>query len=198
MKCVIIYDTLLSDYERKGEEFTVMERIIYNVRPDEKRSPEEEAVYDKLDELGIGYERVDRIPEDEGTENVYEILGILHLKNLLLCNAQKTNFYLLVMPASVPFKSNVLSKQLGTPRFSFAPEEHLRKFLGVKPGSASILGLMNDKEKKVNLVIDERVLEEEYYGCHPCVNTTSLKIKTCDILEKFLAHTGHFYTIVRM
>ena len=173
-------------------------RKIYNTRPEDKRSVEEEAVYDILEQLEIPFERLDWEPEDEGSENVYEALGIMRLKNLLLCNAQKTNFYLLVMPASVPFKSNVLSKQLGTPRFSFAPEENLREFLHVKPGSASILGLHNDMERKVNLCIDERVLEQEFYGCHPCVNTTSLKIKTDDILNKFLAHTGHFYTIVRM
>ena len=174
------------------------EYTIYSVRPTEQRCDEEEAVYDLLNELNIPFERVDWLPEDEGTENVYNALGIMHLKNLLLCNAQKSKFYLLVMPANVPFKSNVLSKQLGTPRFSFAPEENLRDLLNVKPGSASILGLNNDKERIVNLCIDERVLEQEYYGCHPCVNTTSLKIRTDDILNKFLAHTGHFYTIVRM
>ena len=174
------------------------EYTIYSVRPTEQRCDEEEAVYDLLNELNIPFERVDWLPEDEGTENVYNALGIMHLKNLLLCNAQKSKFYLLVMPANVPFKSNVLSKQLGTPRFSFAPEENLRDLLNVKPGSASILGLNNDKECIVNLCIDERVLEQEYYGCHPCVNTTSLKIRTDDILNKFLAHTGHFYTIVRM
>ena len=175
-----------------------MDRLIYNSRPVDKRSVEEEAVYDVLDNLGIDFERVDWTPEDEGSENVYQALGIMRLKNLLLCNAQKNKFYLLVMPASVPFKSNVLSKQLGTPRFSFAPEENLRELLHVKPGSASILGLHNDKDRIVNLCIDERVLEQEYYGCHPCVNTTSLKIRTEDILNKFLTHTGHFYTIVRM
>ena len=174
------------------------ERIIYTGRPEDKRSPEEEAVYDVLEKLEIPYERVDWMAEDDGSEKVYETLGILHLKNLLLCNAQKTKFYLLIMPASVPFKSNVLSKQLGTPRFSFAPEENLKQLLGVKPGSASILGLHSDKDRIVQLCIDERVLEQEYYGCHPCVNTTSLKIRTDDILNKFLNHTGHFYTIVRM
>ena len=175
-----------------------LERTIYSTRPSEKRSAEEDAVYDVLENLGIPFERLDWEPEDEGSEKVYEALGIMRLKNLLLCNAQKTKFYLLVMPASVPFKSNVLSKQLGTPRFSFAPEENLHALLHVKPGSASILGLHNDEERVVNLCIDERVLEQEYYGCHPCVNTTSLKIKTDDILNKFLTHTGHFYTIVRM
>ena len=175
-----------------------MSNTIYSVRPEDKRSAEEEAVYDVLEQLEIPFERLDWRPCDEGTENVYEALGIMRLKNLLLCNAQKTKFYLLVMPASVPFKSNVLSKQLGTPRFSFAPEENLKELLHVKPGSASILGLHNDKDRVVNLCIDERVLEQEYYGCHPCVNTTSLKIKTSDILEKFLGHTGHFYTIVTM
>ena len=176
----------------------ILDRTIYCVRPNEIRSVEEEAVYDVLEQLDIPFERLDWSPEDEGTENVYEALGIMRLKNLLLCNAQKTRFYLLVMPASVPFKSNVLSKQLGTPRFSFAPEENLRELLHVKPGSASILGLHNDKDRVVNLCIDERVLEQEYYGCHPCVNTTSLKIKTEDILNKFLTHTGHFYTVVKM
>ena len=175
-----------------------IERTIYSNRPFDKRSAQEEAVYDVLEMLEIPFERMDWLPEDEGSENVYEYLGIMRLKNLLLCNAQKTKFYLLVMPASVPFKSNVLSKQLGTPRFSFAPEENLKELLNVKPGSASILGLHNDKKCVVNLCIDERVLENEYYGCHPCVNTTSLKIRTDDILNKFLAHTGHFYTIVRM
>ena len=175
-----------------------MSRIIYSARPDDKRSVEEEAVYDVLEQLEIPFERLDWEPEDEGSENVYETLGIMRLKNLLLCNAQKTKFYLLVMPASVPFKSNVLSKQLGTPRFSFAPETNLRELLHVKPGSASILGLHNDKEHIVNLCIDERVLEQKYYGCHPCVNTTSLKIKTEDIINKFLVFTGHFYTVVKM
>ena len=175
-----------------------MSSEIYNNRPLDKRCDEEEAVYDILEKLEIPFERVDWTPEDDGNENVYNKLGILHLKNLLLCNAQKTKFYLLVMPANVPFKSNVLSKQLGTPRFSFAPEENLRELLHVKPGSASILGLHNDKENVVNLCIDERVLEQEFYGCHPCVNTTSLKISTEDILNKFLEYTGHFYTIVRM
>lgn len=175
-----------------------MSKTIYSVRPVDKRSCEEEAVYDILEQLDIPFERLDWTEEDEGTENVYEALGIMRLKNLLLCNAQKTKFYLLVMPASVPFKSNVLSKQLGTPRFSFAPEENLRELLHVKPGSASILGLHNDTAGVVNLCIDERVLDQEYYGCHPCVNTTSLKIKTDDILNKFLVHTGHFYTIVKM
>ena len=106
-----------------------LKREIYNSRPADKRSAEEESVYDVLESLGIEFERMDWLPEDDGSENVYDYLGILHLKNLLLCNAQKTKFYLLVMPASVPFKSNVLSKQLGTPRFSFAPEEFLLEFL---------------------------------------------------------------------
>lgn len=173
-------------------------RTVYTTRPEEKRSSEEDAVYDVLEELDIPFERLDWAQEDAGSENVYDILGIRHLKNLLLCNAQKNRFYLLVMPADVPFKSNVLSKQLGTARFSFAPEEILLELLHVKPGSASILGLHNDKNRVINLCIDERVLDDEYYGCHPCVNTTSLKIRTDDILNKFLSHTGHFYTVVRM
>jgi Ala-tRNA(Pro) deacylase len=174
------------------------DRIIYKTRPADKRSAEEDAVYDVLEKLDIQFERLDWAPEDEGSENVYETLGIMRLKNLLLCNAQKTNFYLLVMPADVPFKSSVLSKQLGTSRFSFAPEEFLLEFLHAKSGCASILGLIFDKNKKVQLVIDERVLEEEYFGCLPCADTSSIKFNTKELLDKLLSYTGHFYTVVRM
>ena len=173
-------------------------REIKTTVPDKFNNDEEKKAYELVLELGMEFERIDRTPEDENSEEVYELLGTMHLKNLLLCNAQKTKFYLLVMPASVPFKSNVLSKQLGTSRFSFAPEDILFELLGVRPGSASILGLHKDNEHKINLVFDERVLQNEFYCCYPCVNSASLKFKTKDILEKFLKYTGHFYSVVRM
>ena len=174
------------------------QRTIYKSLPETFGSEQEKTAYQLVEKLGMEFERIDRTSADENSEEVYELLGAMHLKNLLLCNAQKTKFYLLVMPASVPFKSNVLSKQLGTSRFSFAPEEILFELLGVKPGSASILGLYKDMEQKINLVFDERVLQNEFYCCYPCVNSASLKFKTDDILNKFLKYTGHFYSVVRM
>lgn len=174
------------------------ERKISTQKPDSFVSGEEREAYNLLEKLNIDFERVERIPEDNETGQVYEILGLCRLKNLFLCNAQKTSFYLLVMPADVPFKSAVLSKQLGTSRFSFAPDEILMEMLGLKHGYVSVLGLARDTGKKINLVFDERVLENEYFGCLPCAETSSLKIKTCDIIEKLLAYTGHHYCTVRM
>ena len=174
------------------------DRTIEKNRPETAAGTTEEAIYDVLEKLGIEFSRLDRIEGDSESEEVYGILGIRHLKNLLLCNAQKTNFYLLVMPADVPFKSSVLSKQLGTSRFSFAPEEYLMQFLHAKSGTSSILGLIFDKEHSVKLVIDERILDEKYFGCLPCTDSASLKFERDDILVKLLAFTGHSYTVVRM
>ena len=174
------------------------QRVIYKTRPEDNIGTNEMQIYDVIEELGLDFERADRVESDNVDEEVYKLLGIRHLKNLLLCNASKSNFYLLVMPADVPFKSSVLSKQLGTSRFSFAPEEFLLEFLHAKSGCASILGLIFDKNKKVQLVIDERVLEEEYFGCLPCADTSSIKFNTKELLDKLLSYTGHFYTVVRM
>ena len=105
-----------------------MDRLIYNSRPADKRSVEEEAVYDVLDNLGIDFERVDWTPEDEGSENVYQALGIMRLKNLLLCNAQKNKFYLLVMPASVPLSLMFFQNSLALRVFHLLPKKICESF----------------------------------------------------------------------
>lgn len=117
-------------------------------------------------------------------------------KNLFLCNRQKTNFYLLMMPGDKPFKTKDLSSQLGVARLSFADEAHMEEMLDLLPGSVSIMGLANDTEHRVQLVIDREVLEGEYLGCHPCMNTSSIKLKTKDVLEKFLPAVRHTATVV--
>ncbi len=175
-----------------------MERKIYNTKPDSFTSEVERKCYETLESLGMAFERAERIEQDNETEQVYKLLGIRHLKNLLLCNASRSQYYLLVMPADVPFKSSVLSKQLGTSRFSFAPDEALEELLGLRKGYVSLMGLINDKEAKINLCFDERVLEDEYFGCLPCSLNSSIKLKTDDVLNKFLKHTGHIYSVVRM
>ena len=119
-------------------------------------------------------------------------------KNLFLRNQQKTCFYLLLMPGDKKFMTKILSKQLGISRLSFAEAEYMEEFLNITPGSVSVMGLMNDANHQVNLLIDQDILDAEYIGCHPCVNTSSMKIKTSDILEKFLKHTAHEYTKVTL
>ena len=175
--------------------------ILYENVPDEKgRLPREMAVYRLLTELSIPFKRLDHEPMAtlEACRGVDEILNIHMCKNLFLCNTQKTQFYLLLMPGEKRFKTKELSGQIGSARLSFAPAEFMEEYLHISPGAVSIMGLMNDREGHVKLLIDEDVLKEEFLGCHPCVNTASLKIKMEDVLTKFLPWTGHEYEIVRL
>lgn len=172
---------------------------LYTTAPDKTgRLPKEMAVYSLLDELSIPYERVDHAVTEtmEACENIDMLLGVSMCKNLFLRNRQKTAFYLLMMPGTKKFKTKDVSKQLGTSRLSFAEPEYMEQYLNITPGSVSVLGLMNDSTHAVHLVIDKELLENEYIGCHPCINTSSLKIRTEDILNIFLKHTGHTWTTV--
>lgn len=159
----------------------------------EGRLEKEIRVYDLLDQLGIPFERVDHRQADtiKECEQVEEILGVDICKNLFLCNSQKTKFYLLMMPGRKVFKTKDLSKQIGSARLSFAKPEFMEEFLDITPGSVSIMGLMNDKDHRVQLLIDEDVVKSEYLGCHPCINTTSLKIRCKDVLDVFLKAVSH-------
>lgn len=162
------------------------------------RLEREVRVYDLLDKLGIEYERTDH--EEANTmkkcNEIDKILDTIICKNLFLCNRQQTEFYLLMMPGDKPFKTKYITKQLGCSRLSFAPSEKMLEYLDIKPGAVSIMGLMNDKDNKIQLVIDKPVVESETLGCHPCVCTSSLKFKTKDIIEKFLPAVHHEPIIV--
>ena len=159
----------------------------------EGRIEKEMRSYALLDSLGIEYRRVDHEHADtiEACEQVEGLLECKICKNLFLTNRQQTDFYLLIMPGEKPFKTKLLSKQIGSARLSFASPEHMEKYLDITPGSVSILGLMNDKGGAVRLLVDRDLLNEEYFGCHPCINTSSLRLKTADVLEKLLPAMGH-------
>lgn len=154
--------------------------------------------YDLLDSLSIEYHRIDHAPADNMAvcEAIDEALGALICKNLFLCNRQQTIFYLLMMPANKPFKTAVLSKQIGSSRLSFASPEAMERYLDITPGSVSVLGLMNDCDNAVNLLVDEELLTHEYVGCHPCINTSSLRLKTEDVFGKLTDAMHHSYTVV--
>lgn len=159
----------------------------------EGRIEKEMRSYALLDSLGLEYRRVDHEHADtiEACEQVEGLLECKICKNLFLTNRQQTDFYLLIMPGEKPFKTKLLSKQIGSARLSFASAEHMEKYLDITPGSVSILGLMNDKNGAVRLLVDRDLLKEEYFGCHPCINTSSLRLKTADVLEKLLPAMGH-------
>ena len=174
---------------------------LYTTAPkDGNRLEKEMRVYELLEKLNIPYERVDHeeAMNMEACEEIDKALGVTMCKNLFLCNRQKTDFYLLLMPGEKKFLTKDFSKQLGVSRLSFADGEFMEKYLDITPGSVSVLGLMNDTEHEVHLSIDKDLLADEYIGCHPCINTSSLKFKMNDILEKFLSYTGHEATIVEL
>ncbi len=176
--------------------------VLYDGRPEntEGRLPREIRTYDFLDALGIEYKRTDHEPANnmEACNEIDAVLGVIICKNLFLCNRQKTNFYLLMMPGDKKFKTKELSSQIHSARLSFAGPEEMLKYLDIEPGAVSIMGLMNDKDKNVQLLIDEDVLEDEYLGCHPCVCTSSLKLKTKDVIKKYLPATGHGFMTVHL
>ena len=162
------------------------------------RSPKELAVYDFLDSLDLEYYHADH--EAAGTMEacaaIDEALGVTMCKNLFLTNRQQTNFYLLLMPGEKPFKTKDLSAQINSARLSFGSAELMEEKLGVLPGSATVFGLLNDSEREVVLLIDRQLLSNEFIGCHPCVNTSSIKLKTCDLLQRILPALKRSYTVV--
>lgn len=187
--------------EKEGLQAREMSRTPVDIKPSPKgRLLKEMAVYELLEKLEISYQRVDHeaAATVDDCQGVDEALGIHICKNLFLCNRQKTDFYLLMMPGLKKFKTKELSAQLGVSRLSFAEAEYMEEFLDITPGSVSVMGLMNDKEHRVRLLIDSDLLQDEFMGCHPCVNTSSLKLRMKDILEKFLPYVGHGYTVVEL
>ena len=176
--------------------------ILYDGRPEDTagRLPREIRTYDFLDSLGIPYQRTDHERADNmaACNEIDAILGVIICKNLFLCNRQKTQYYLLMMPGDKKFKTKELSAQIHSARLSFAEADAMLEHLDIEPGAVSIMGLMNDREKRVQLLIDEDVLQDEFIGCHPCVCTSSLKIRTKDITERFLPATGHRFVTVTL
>ena len=176
--------------------------LLYEGRPMdcEQRLAKEIRVYDLLDKLNISYQRVDHeaAMTMEACAAVDEALGTAMCKNLLLCNRQCTDFYLLMLPGDKPFKTSVLSKQIGTSRLSFASGEYMEEFLDITPGSLSVMGLMNDTNHRVKLLIDEELLHEDAIGVHPCVNTASLRLKVTDLLQTVIPAMDHAITTVSL
>lgn len=174
----------------------------YSGRPADcaSRLPKEQRCYDLLGRLGISYFRVDHDHADtiEACEAVEQVLGEKICKNLFLCNRQKTSFYLLCMPPHKAFHTKDLSHQIGSARLSFAPEEQLWELLHCTPGSATILGLMNDDENRVQLLIDKETYEAEYFSCHPCLCTSTIKLKTSDVKNMLLPKVHHEPIVVEL
>ena len=202
------FERKMQEKQDGKEETGEKEMELYNGRPEhtESRLEKELRVYDLLDSLGVSYARVDHeaamtmdaCEEIDRTlsEGVEE--GVSICKNLLLCNRQETDFYLLLIPGDKPFKTKYLSAQIGSARLSFAKAEYMEAYLDITPGSLSVMGLMNDHEGRVRLLIDEDVLKPAYFACHPCINTSSLRFATKDLTDKVIPAMKHGPTIVKL
>ena len=164
------------------------------------RLEKEIRTYDLLDKLGVAYERVDHeaAMTMEVCQEIDKVLQATICKNLFLCNRQETKFYLLMIPDTKVFQTKDLSAQINSSRLSFAKPEYMEKFLDITPGSVSVLGLMNDTENHVLLLIDEDVLKGEFIGCHPCINTSSIRFHTSDLVEKVLPAVNHEFIKVKL
>ena len=175
---------------------------VYSMKPENlaSRTEMEQRSFALLEELNVSYTYADHEPAltMEDCKAIDEALGVKMCKNLVLCNRQKTNYYLLLMPGDKVFKTKELSAQINAARLSFASGEAMEELLGVLPGSASVLGLLKDTVNKVQLLIDQDLLEEKYFGCHPCKNTSSLRITTEDLLNLVLPYMGHEYIAVEL
>ena len=173
---------------------------LMNGRPatNEGRLPKEIRCYDLLDTLNVPYQRIDHeaAMTMEACVEIDKALNAVICKNLLLCNRQKTAFYLLMLPGEKHFKTSTFSKTIGSSRLSFADPEYMEQFLDITPGSVSVLGLMNDHDNRVELIMDEDILKGEYFGCHPCINTSSLRLKVSDLMERIIPAMHHQPRIV--
>ncbi len=170
-----------------------VDNTLYQGRPAERRIEKEERCYDLLDSLGVDYQRADHdeAATIEACHEVEKLLGCEICKNLLLTNRQQTELYLLLMPGDKPFKTKILSKQIGTARLSFGTPEQMLSALNITPGSVSVLGLMNDTENRVHLLIDRDLTKAESFACHPCINTSTLKFSTSALTEKLIPALHH-------
>lgn len=179
-----------------------MDYIVHTGRPKDSsgRLEKEMRAYDLLDSLGIEYQRVDHeaLETMDACEGVDKAFGVAMCKNLFLCNAQRTKFYLLLMPGYKKFLTKDLSKQIGSARLSFGSAGDMERLMEIAPGSVTVMGLMNDKDHQVQLIIDEELLKEPYMACHPCINTSSIKLRTDDVLKKLLPAIEHEPFFVRL
>ena len=187
---------MMTENWKRGSDYMVrMEGRPENIA---ERLPKEQRCYELLDRLGIFYQRVDHAVTMtmEACKEVDEVLEAPTCKNLLLCTRNKSQFYLLLLPGDKVFKTSDLSKQIGSSRLSFAEGAYMEEFLDITPGSLSILGLMNDKDNRVQLLLDSDVLRDPWIGCHPCINTTTLRMKTQDVMNVLIPAMGHEPIIV--
>lgn len=173
---------------------------VHQGAPDDQRQGLESQAYDTLKKLGIPFERVDNDAVEAMADcvEISERLGAEIRKTVLLCNRQKTEYHMLIMSADKPFVTKDYSEAVGCARMSFASGDAMVELLGQPPGTASVMGLLNDGDGRVKLLIEESVANEDWFACNPGVNTSHIRFRTKDLVEKLLPAIGHGVTIIKL
>lgn len=171
---------------------------VFTKHPETTATQKEMDSYLFLENNGVEYIRAehDEAATIELCEEIEKVIDAKICKNLLLCNRQQTKFYMLLIPGDMVFKTKYLSAQINSARLSFAGGDKMEELLNVTPGSLTVLSLMYDKNKEVELLIEKNVFKEEYFGCHPCVNSATVRFLTADLKEKVLPALGREYIVV--
>jgi len=173
---------------------------IMTTAPDDERGALETKVYQELERLNIKYERVDNdtVESMEECVEVSEKLGAEIRKTIICCNRQKTDYYLVILPANKRFDSKLFAAMMRTARVSFASAEDMEALIGLTPGEASVMGILNDTDNKIKVVIDKAVADAEWFACNPGANTTHIKFKTTQLINNFLPAEGHKAEIIML
>ena len=151
-----------------------------------------------LDRLGIEHTTVTHPPfftVEEGREWHDKIPG-LHCKNLFIKD-RKGQFWLVVMPADKRADLAWLEKTLGAPRFSFARPEALQEVLELTPGSVTPFGLINDRQRRTTVILDQDMLDAEWMNVHPLHNAASTTLRSADLL-RFVRALGYDPIMIRL
>ena len=156
-----------------------------------------ETLLQTLQSLGIPFQRFDHAPVYTVAQanNLRPGLPGIATKNLFLRDRKGRRHFLLVCRDDQPVDLVALSKRIGATKLSLASPERLKEYLKIDPGSVSVLALINDDRRQVELLIERGVWESDALQAHPLVNTTTLVVPQ-NGLEKFIASTGHTPKII--
>lgn len=158
-----------------------------------------ENVYKKLDELNIKYKKVDHkavFTMEEMAELNLDNEDEL-VKNIFIRDDKKINYYLVLIAGNKRVNLKELRNNLGLRPLTFASEEDLEKYLGLHKGSVTVLGVLNDTNHIVKVLIDEDIKKIQEIGVHPNENTASIWLKLEDV-EKILNYTENDYEFIKI
>ena len=155
-------------------------------------SGDAKAIERYLNDLGIAFRRAEHPPAFtmEDCARVDEMLQALTVKNIFLTTKNGKRFYLCLTRPEARFRTADISKQAGSSRLSFAPEERLIELLHAHAGSASPLGLIFESARGVGLLVDAALRDAPTLVFHPCDNTKSLAMASADFFDVFLPAVG--------